>query len=86
MLPARCGRVVVGGIHHVPSEHHVAKPKTASRVGFGSAQELVTVQVLAAQDAVDVADCNFYLLGFTSAHMLDRGMFGKGIFLRSNHC
>ena len=59
MLPAGHLGVVVGDIHHVPAQHHIAEAKAAFGVGLCRAQELVPVQVLAAQDAVDITDCNF---------------------------
>ena len=51
MLPAGDLGVVVALVLAVPAEHHVAEAEAA----FHRAEELVLVQVLAAQDAVDVA-------------------------------
>ena len=52
LVPAGERRVVVGDVHHVPAEHDVAEAESA----FDRRVELVLVDVLAAQDAVDVGD------------------------------
>ena len=69
MLPAGHCRVVVGGVGHVPAEHHIAEAEAALGVRLGRAEELVAMQVLAAQHAVDVTDCH---LDFGRAGLLDR--------------
>ncbi len=50
LVPARHRRVVVGDVHHVPAEHHVAEAESALERRI----ELFLVDVLAAQHAVDV--------------------------------
>jgi hypothetical protein len=72
VLPARGLRVVVGHVVAVPAEHHVAEAE--ARVA--SAFELVAVQVLAAQDAVDVADRDLDLRGAGLPHRGERRMDG----------
>ena len=67
--PARDGGVVVAAVRHVPAQHDVAKAEAAVRVGLGHAEELVLVQQLAAQHAVDVADRHLHL---ARARRLDR--------------
>ena len=52
LVPARVRRVVVGDVHHVPAEHDVAKAESA----FDGRVELLLVQVLSPQHAVDVGD------------------------------
>ena len=37
VLPAGGGGVVVGVVHHVPTQHHVAKAEAATWVGLGRA-------------------------------------------------
>ena len=72
MLPSRGCGVVVGAVHHVPAQHDITESEATARIGLGGAQELVAVQVFAAQDAVDVADGH-----------LD---FGRTRFLDGQHC
>ena len=52
LVPAGERRVVVADVLRVPAEHDVAEAEAA----FGRGLELVLVDVLAAQDAVDVGD------------------------------
>jgi hypothetical protein len=70
VLPAGERRVVVGLVADVPAEDDVAEAEAAGRRGLGGAEELVDVQVLAAQDAVDVADRD---LDLAAAALADRG-------------
>jgi len=58
VLPARELGVVVAGVHHVPAQHDIAEPEATVQ----GRQELVLVQHLAAQHAVDVADGDLDLL------------------------
>ena len=71
MLPAGDLGVVVALVGRVPAEDHVAEAEAA----FGGAEELVAVQVLAAQDAVDVAARNLDLDGVGRAHRSQRRVF-----------
>jgi hypothetical protein len=57
VVPAGELGVVVALVVHVPAEHHVAEAEAALDGG----EELVAVDVLAAQDAVDVADGDLHL-------------------------
>ena len=49
-VPAGQRRVVVALVVHIPAEDNVAKAEAT----FGSGEEFVLVQILAAQHAVDV--------------------------------
>jgi hypothetical protein len=51
-VPAGVGGVVVELVVGVPAQHHIAEAEAL----FERAQELVGVQILAAQDAVAVVD------------------------------
>ena len=66
VLPAGELGVVVGLVGDVPAEDDVAEAEAAGRRRLGRAEELVDVQVLAAQDAVDVADRDLDLAGCRS--------------------
>ena len=74
VLPAGDAGVVVTTVHHVPAQHHVAKTKAPFGQGFGDAQELVAVQVLAAQHTIDVADGHLDALRAGFANGRDGGM------------
>jgi hypothetical protein len=76
VLPAGDLRVVVAQVVRVPAEDDVAEAEAALR----RAEELVAVQVLAAQDAVDVADRD---LDLADARLADRG--DRGVFLLAGH-
>ena len=82
VLPAGGGGVVVGDIHHVPAQHHVAEAEAAGRVGLGGAEELVDVQVLAAQHAVDVADRDLDLGCAGQLDALDGRVLSRRVLLR----
>jgi hypothetical protein len=64
LVPAGQRRVVVGDVHHVPAEHHVAEAEAA----FGRGIELVLVEILAAQHAVDVRDGDLDAVARRVAH------------------
>jgi hypothetical protein len=56
-VPARVGHVVVELVVGVPAEDHVAEAEATVERG----EELVAVQVLATQDAVDVVDADLHV-------------------------
>ena len=62
MLPARDRGVVIALIRRVPAKHHITKTKTTGWVRLCGTFEFVNVQVLAAQNAVDVAHGYFDFL------------------------
>ena len=78
VLPAGDLGVVVALVVRVPAEHHVAEAEAALGVRLGGAEELVDVQVLAAQDAVDVAARDLDLAGVGLAHRGERRVFFGG--------
>ena len=78
MLPSRDGGVVIALIRGVPAEHHIAKSKTTGWVRLCGAFEFVNVQVLAAQNAVDVADGHFDFLGAAFFNCLKRRVYFGG--------
>jgi len=51
-MPAGEGAVVIADVARIPAEDHIAETETAIERG----EELVLVQILAAQDAIDVGD------------------------------
>src|SRR6185369_17690122 len=67
MVPARELRVVVALVVHVPAEHDIAEAESALDRG----EELVTVDVLAAKDPVDVADADLHLPERRAADLLE---------------
>ena len=71
VLPAGDLGVVVALVLRVPAEHHVAEAEAL----LGSAKELVAVEDLAAQDAVDVAGRHLDLGSPGFAQCSKRGMF-----------
>ena len=75
MLPARGRGVVITLVLRVPAQDHVAKPEAALGIRLGGAKELVDVQVLAPQDAVDVAHSHFDFAVAFFAHSGDGGVF-----------
>ena len=78
VLPAGERRVVVGLVGDVPAEDDVAEAEAAGRRWLGGAEELVDVQVLAAQDAVDVAHRDLDLGAAALANGGERGMLWGG--------
>ena len=75
MLPARDRGVVIALIRRVPAKHHITKAKTACRVRLCGTFEFVNVQVLAAQNAVDVADGHFDFLSPTFFNRFECRMY-----------
>ena len=80
MLPSRDGGVVIALIRGVPAKHHVAKTKTTGWVRLCGTFEFVNVQVLAAQNTVDVAHGYF---DFLSPIFFNR--FECRMYFRSGH-
>ena len=78
VLPAGERGVVVGLVGDVPAEDDVAEAEAARRRRLGGAEELVDVQVLAAQDAVDVADRDLDLVAAALADGGERRMLWGG--------
>ena len=79
MLPACDGGVVVALVGRVPTKHHVTKSKTACGIGLCCAFEFVDVQILATQNAVDVADGHFDFLSAAFFNRFEcRVYFGGG--------
>ena len=79
VLPAGERGVVVGAGRPM-SQPNTTSQKPKPPLGrLGGAEELVDVQVLAAQDAVDVADRDLDLAGAALANRGERGMFGVGV-------
>jgi len=74
VLPTGDGGVVVDLVARVPAEDNVAEAEAARRVGFGRALEFVDVQVLATQDAVDVADGDLDLAGAALGDAIEGGV------------
>src|SRR6218665_2568445 len=76
MLPAGQPGVVIAMVMRIPAQHHVAK----AEAGLGCAFEFVTVQILAAQNAIDITDCHLDL----GAARFERGGHG-GMKRRVRH-
>jgi hypothetical protein len=85
VLPAGQRAVVVADVGAVPAEHDVAEAEAAIRRLLSRTEELVLVQVLAAQDAVDVADGDLDLAGAAVAHGLQRRMLAACRVLLACH-
>ena len=73
-LPAGVGDVVVALVGRVPAEHHVTEAEPA----VDGSQELRLVEVLAAQDAVDVDDGDLHVVGGVGGQRVDHGLVGRG--------
>src|SRR6218665_2192632 len=76
MLPAGQPGVVIAMVMRIPAQHHVAK----AEAGLGCAFEFVTVQILAAQNAIDITACHLDL----GAARFERGGHG-GMKRRGRH-
>ena len=75
VLPAGELGVVVAVVLRVPAEDHVAETEAVVDRG----EELVAVEVLAAQDAVDVGDGDLHLADRRLAQRLDDGVAVLGL-------